>query len=84
SPVEDFTPNLSLQFLHYTLPQPKYHLQQSKNPHPTYPPPLPLKLPLIIKQTAQLKQQQLFIPHFPLITHTPTFLINPPQPLILS
>ncbi|WP_222119685.1 hypothetical protein, partial [Staphylococcus epidermidis] len=71
-------------FVDYTLPQPRYDLQESKNPDATYPPPLPLKVRLIIKQTRQLKEQQVFITHFPLITHTATFLINPPQPLILS
>ncbi|WP_260846981.1 hypothetical protein, partial [Staphylococcus haemolyticus] len=60
SPIQHFTRNLSLQFVDYPLGEPKYHLQQSKNPHPTYPPPLPLKVRLIIKETREVKEQQVF------------------------
>ncbi len=54
SPIEDFTGNLSLEFVDYRLGEPKYDLEESKNRDATYAAPLRVKVRLIIKETGEV------------------------------
>ena len=61
SPIEDFTGNLSLEFVDYRLGEPKYDLEESKNRDATYAAPLRVKVRLIIKETGEVKEQEVFM-----------------------
>ncbi|CXS03398.1 TPA: DNA-directed RNA polymerase subunit beta [Staphylococcus aureus] len=84
SPIEDFTGNLSLEFVDYRLGEPKYDLEESKNRDATYAAPLRVKVRLIIKETGEVKEQEVFIGDFPLMTDTGTFVINGAERVIVS
>ena len=76
SPIEDFTGNLSLEFVDYRLGEPKYDLEESKTVTLLIFAPLRVKVRLIIKETGEVKEQEVFMGDFPLMTDTGTFVIN--------
>ena len=83
SPIEDFTGNLSLEFVDYRLGESKYDLEESKTVirrilH------LYVKVRLIIKETGEVKEQEVFMGDFPLMTDTGTFVINGAERVIVS
>ena len=84
SPIEDFTGNLSLEFVDYRLGESKYDLEESKNRDTTYSAPLRVKVRLIIKETGEVKEQEVFMGDFPLMTDTGTFVINGAERVIVS
>ncbi|WP_419743955.1 DNA-directed RNA polymerase subunit beta [Macrococcoides bohemicum] len=84
SPIEDFTGNLSLEFVDYKLGEPKYDLDEAKNRDATYSAPLRVKVRLIIKETGEVKEQEVFMGDFPLMTDTGTFVINGAERVIVS
>ncbi|TDM00881.1 DNA-directed RNA polymerase subunit beta [Macrococcus carouselicus] len=84
SPIEDFTGNLSLEFVDYRLGEPKYDLDEAKNRDATYSAPLRVKVRLIIKETGEVKEQEVFMGDFPLMTDTGTFVINGAERVIVS
>lgn len=84
SPIEDFTGNLSLEFVDYRLGEPKYDLEESKNRDATYAAPLRVKVRLIIKETGEVKEQEVFMGDSPLMTDTGTFVINGAERVIVS
>lgn len=84
SPIDDFTGNLSLEFVDYRLGEPKYDLEESKNRDATYSAPLRVKVRLINKETGEVKDQEVFMGDFPLMTDTGTFVINGAERVIVS
>ncbi|MEB6255132.1 DNA-directed RNA polymerase subunit beta [Mammaliicoccus sciuri] len=84
SPIDDFTGNLSLEFVDYRLDEPKYDLEESKNRDATYAAPLRVKVRLINKETGEVKDQEVFMGDFPLMTDTGTFVINGAERVIVS
>ncbi len=84
SPIEDFTGNLSLEFVDYTLGEPKYDVDECKERDVTYAAPLRVKVRLRNKETDELKEQDVFMGDFPLMTETGTFIINGAERVIVS
>ncbi len=84
SPIEDFTGNLSLEFIDYTLGDPKYSVEESKERDVTYSAPLRVKVRLVNKETGEVKDQDVFMGDFPLMTDTGTFVINGAERVIVS
>ncbi|ASK61665.1 DNA-directed RNA polymerase subunit beta [Virgibacillus phasianinus] len=84
SPIEDFTGNLSLEFVDYTLEDPKYPVDESKDRDVTYNAPLRVKVRLINNETGEVKEQEVFMGDFPLMTGTGTFVINGAERVIVS
>jgi DNA-directed RNA polymerase subunit beta len=84
SPIEDFTGNLSLEFIDYSLGEPKYSVEESKERDVTYSAPLRVKVRLINKETGEVKDQDVFMGDFPLMTETGTFVINGAERVIVS
>ena len=75
SPIEDFTGNLSLEFVDYSLGEPKYYVDESKERDVTYAAPLRVKVRLHNKETDEVKEQEVFMGDFPLMTETGTLLL---------
>ena len=85
SPIEDYTGNLILEFVDYSLDEnPKYSVVESKERDVTYAAPLKVKVRLINKSTGEVKEQEVFMGDFPLMTETGTFIINGAERVIVS
>jgi DNA-directed RNA polymerase subunit beta len=84
SPIEDFTGNLSLEFVDYSLGEPKYDVDECKQRDVTYAAPLRVKVRLHNKETSEVKEQEVFMGDFPLMTETGTFVINGAERVIVS
>ncbi|WP_197061734.1 DNA-directed RNA polymerase subunit beta [Ureibacillus manganicus] len=84
SPIEDFTGNLSLEFIDYTLGEPKYDVDECKERDVTYAAPLRVKVRLHNKETDEVKEQDVFMGDFPLMTEVGTFVINGAERVIVS
>lgn len=84
SPIQDFTGNLALEFIDYSLGEPKYSVDDSKERDVTYAAPLRVKVRLINKETGEVKEQEVFMGDFPLMTETGTFIINGAERVIVS
>ena len=85
SPIEDYTGNLILEFVDYSLDdKPKYDIEECKDRDATYCAPLKVKVRLINKETGEIKEQEVFMGDFPLMTDTGTFIINGAERVIVS
>lgn len=85
SPIEDYTGNLILEFVDYSLDEkPKYDIEECKERDTTYCAPLKVKVRLINKETGEIKEQEVFMGDFPLMTDRGTFIINGAERVIVS
>ncbi|MGI6684275.1 MAG: DNA-directed RNA polymerase subunit beta [Bacillota bacterium] len=84
SPIQDFTGNLVLEFVGYTLGESKYSVEDCKERDVTYAAPLRVKVRLINKETGEVKEQEVFMGDFPLMTEKGTFIINGAERVIVS
>jgi len=85
SPIQDYTGNLILEFIDYSLEgEPKYEVEESKERDVTYAAPLKVKVRLINKETGEVKEQEVFMGDFPLMTDKGTFIINGAERVIVS
>jgi len=84
SPIEDYSGKLKLEFIDYSLGEPKYGVQESKERDVTYAAPLRVKVRLFNQETGEVKDQEVFMGDFPLMTETGTFVINGAERVIVS
>jgi len=85
SPITDYTGNLILDFVDYSIDEnPKYSVEECKERDATYSAPLKVKVRLINKETGEVKEQEIFMGDFPLMTDTGTFIINGAERVIVS
>ena len=85
SPIMDYTGNLILDFVDYSLDDaPKYSVEECKERDTTYSAPLKAKVRLINKESGEVKEQEIFMGDFPLMTDTGTFIINGAERVIVS
>ncbi len=85
SPISDFSNNLVLEFDDYYLDEnPKYSIEECKARDATYSKPLKIKVRLINKETGEVKEQEIFMGEFPLMTDQGTFIINGAERVVVS
>lgn len=84
SPIKDFTENLVLEFIDYSLGDPKYSVDECKERDVTYSAPLKVKVRLVNQSTGEVKEQEVFMGDFPLMTDAGTFIINGAERVIVS
>ena len=85
SPITDFSGNLSIEFVSYSFDQkPKYTVEQCKERDVNYAAPLKVNVRLTNKQTGEVKQSDIFMGEFPIMTETGTFVINGAERVIVS
>lgn len=85
SPISDYTGNLVLEFVDYSLDgKPKYSVEECKERDVTYSAPLKVKIRLANKSTNEVKEQEVFMGDFPLMTDQGTFIINGAERVIVS
>ncbi len=83
--ITDYTGNLSLEFLDYRLDEtPKYTVEECKERDVTYAAPLRVRARLINKETGEIKESEVFMGDFPLMTESGTFVINGAERVIVS
>ncbi len=84
SPIQDFTGNLVLSFESFKLGEPKYDIDECKERDVTLAAPLRVNVRLINRETGEIKEQEVFMGDFPLMTETGTFIINGAERVIVS
>ena len=86
SPITDFSGNLVIEFIEYYLDttKPKYPVEECKERDVNYAAPLRVKVRLTNKQTEEVKEAEIFMGDFPLMTETGTFVINGAERVIVS
>ena len=85
STIEDYSGNLVLDFIDYRLDsQPKYTIKECKERDATYAAPLRVTARLLNKETGEVKEQEIFMGDFPLMTHSGTFVINGAERVVVS
>jgi len=84
SPIQDFSGNLVLSFESFSLGEPKYDLDECKERDVTLAAPLRVNVRLINRETGEIKEQEVFMGDFPLMTDTGTFIINGVERVIVS
>ncbi|MDU4026147.1 MAG: DNA-directed RNA polymerase subunit beta [Anaerococcus sp.] len=85
SPIEDYNGNLILEFVGYEFDdETKYTIQETKYKDTTYSRDLKVKARLINKETEEVKEQEVFMGDFPMMTDSATFVINGAERVIVS
>ena len=85
SPITDYSGNLQIDFLSYSIdPTPKYPVEECKERDANYAAPLRVNVRLTNKQTGEIKQTDIYMGDFPLMTDNGTFVINGAERVIVS
>jgi len=85
NPITDFTgKDLELFFEDYYLDEPKYDEVTAKNKNISFEAPLRCKVKLIIKKTGEIKEQEIYLGDFPIMTDRGTFIINGVERVVVS
>ena len=85
SPIKDYADNLVLEFIDYSLTDaPKYEQEECKERDVTYAAPLKVRVRLINKETGEVKEQEVFMGDFPLMTEKGTFIYNGAERVVVT
>ena len=85
SPIRDYADNLILEFIDYSLNDPpKYEQEECKERDVTYAAPLKVRVRLVNKETGEVKEQEVFMGDFPLMTEKGTFIYNGAERVIVT
>ncbi len=85
SPIRDYANNLILEFIDYSLNDPpKYEQEECKERDVTYAAPLKVRVRLVNKETGEVKEQEVFMGDFPLMTEKGTFIYNGAERVIVT
>ena len=85
SPIQDYAGNLVLEFIDYNLSDPpKYDQETCKERDATYAAPLKVKVRLITNETGEVKEQEVFMGDFPIMTERGTFIYNGAERVVVT
>ncbi len=84
SPIEDFTGTLAVEFGAHEFGDPKYSVEECKEKDMSFQAPLFVDVRFINKDTGEMKEQQVFMGDFPLMTDRGTFVINGTERVVVS
>ena len=85
SPIQDFTgTRMELRFGDYSFGEPKYSEWECRERDMTYSAPLRVNVQLLVKETGEVKEQELFMGDFPVMTPDGTFVINGAERVVVS
>jgi DNA-directed RNA polymerase subunit beta len=83
--IADYAGNLELSFIDYSMnEQPKYSVEECKARDTTYAAPMKVNVRLYNKETGEIKEQEIFMGDFPLMTRSGTFVINGAERVVVS
>ncbi|HIX81287.1 MULTISPECIES: DNA-directed RNA polymerase subunit beta [unclassified Thomasclavelia] len=83
-PITNFNETLSLEFVDCTFDEAKYSVEESKDRDANYAAPIRASLRLVNSSTGEIKEQEVFMGDFPLMTDSGTFIINGAERVIVS
>src|SRR5919204_1846437 len=85
NPITDYTgKNFELKFLDYEFGQPKFSVEECRNRDMTYSAPLRIRTRLTIKETGEIKESEVYMGDFPVMTDEGTFIINGTERVVVS
>ncbi len=84
SPIEDFTGTLAVEFGGHEFGDAKYSVEECKEKDMSFQAPLFVEVRFINKETGEIKEQQVFMGDFPLMTDRGTFIINGTERVVVS
>src|SRR3989337_1141514 len=85
SPIQDFTGNrLEMRFTDYSFGETKYSEAECRERDATFAAPLKVNVQLLVKETGEVKEQEIFMGDFPLMTEQGTFIINGAERVVVS
>ena len=83
--ITDYAGNLELSFIDYSMDEaPKYNVEECKARDATYAAPIKVRVRLRNKETEEIKEQEIFMGDFPIMTQGGTFVINGAERVIVS
>ncbi|MGI9611181.1 MAG: DNA-directed RNA polymerase subunit beta, partial [Acidimicrobiia bacterium] len=84
SPIEDFTGNLALELTDHRFDAPPLTIDEAKDRDSNYSRPLFVTARFLNKETGEIKEQQVFLGDFPMMTNNGTFIINGTERVVVS
>lgn len=83
-PISDFTGNLELNFIDYSLGEAKYNVNECKERDVSYQAPMKLKVRLTDKESGEIKESEVYMGDLPIMTDKGTFIINGAERVVVS
>ena len=83
-PIQDFTGNLVLEYMHYSIKEPKYTPMECWERGSTYSAPLEVRISLHNKKDGEIKEQDVFMGEIPLMTESGSFIINGAERVVVN
>jgi len=83
-PIQDFTGNLILDYVNYSIKENKYSPLECWERGSTYSAPLEVRISLVNKKTGEIKEQDVFMGEIPLMTESGSFIINGAERVIVN
>jgi DNA-directed RNA polymerase subunit beta len=84
SPIEDYTGTLAVEFAEYTFGEPPISIQECREKDLTYQAPLNMTVRFVNKETGEIREQNVFMGDFPMMTEFGTFIINGTERVIVT
>ncbi len=84
SPIEDYTGNIALEFLDYTIGEPSRSMQECRERDATYEAPLYVKVRLINKEIPEITESEVYLGELPIMTDRGKFIINGAKRVVIS
>lgn len=84
SPIEDFTGNMALEFLDYSLGEPKFSPDECRERDLTYEMPMKVKVRVVNKESGELKESEVYLGEMPCMTERGTFIINGAERVVVA
>jgi len=84
SPIIDYNGKMELRFLEHRFDEPRYDEETCRERDMTYAAPLRIRVQLIIRETGEIKESDVFLGDFPIMTPHGTFLINGAERVVVS
>jgi DNA-directed RNA polymerase subunit beta len=84
SPIEDYTGTLAVEFGDYKFGEPPISIQECREKDLTYQAPLNMTVRFVNKETGEIREQNVFMGDFPMMTEFGTFIINGTERVIVT
>src|SRR5215204_5907937 len=84
SPIEDYTGTLAVEFGEYRFGDPPVSIQECREKDLTYQAPLNMTVRFVNKETGEIREQNVFMGDFPMMTDSGTFIINGTERVIVT
>jgi DNA-directed RNA polymerase subunit beta len=84
SPIEDYTGSYAVEFGEHRFEEPPVSIEECMSKDKTYAAPLFVRVRFIVKETGEVREQDVFMGDFPLMTESGTFIINGTERVVVT